>query len=181
VVEEGDGPEDPTAALSNVTVESLVAHLSALSTMYNRREVSRELAVIDLMMEKLEIGAFFPAMGEAMAKALEANTYIGTRIDEILSKIRSALGEQEFTPGTGPTGPPTPLQSNLQAADEEDARRKEQRKKRDMDRADQREAQQTEKEEALAGPVAVEAPAAPAPAAPEPAPAPAPPPPGARG
>jgi hypothetical protein len=62
-----------------------------LVTIYKKREISRQISILDIMLNKLGIGSFFPGLGEAQAKALESNQYISTRLEDMLAKLKGAL------------------------------------------------------------------------------------------
>lgn len=78
------------AALQNVTIQDVVQRLEDVSAVYKQREISRQLSIIDLMLDKLGIASFFPTLGEAAKSALESNQYVSTRIEDILSKLRGS-------------------------------------------------------------------------------------------
>jgi hypothetical protein len=79
------------AALKGVTVDDVISRLEMLVSIYNQREISRQLAILDIMMDKIGIASFFPSLGEAMSKALEANQYIGNRLAEIMAKVKGSI------------------------------------------------------------------------------------------
>lgn len=79
------------AALSNVTLNDVITRLETLANLFRTREIPRQLAIIDLMMDRLNISAFFPNLAEASSKSLESNQYALTRVEEILSKLRGAV------------------------------------------------------------------------------------------
>lgn len=87
------GTEAIERALSSVNIYDLINHLEYLSAIFKRRELSRQLAIADLMMDRLGIGSYFPSLGEASRSALDSNQYISTRVEEILSKIRGTVAQ----------------------------------------------------------------------------------------
>ncbi len=120
--------------LSSVTIEDVLERVEEVEAEYKRRETARKLSIIDLMMNRLGIGGFFPSLGESMGKALEANQYIGTRLEDIASRIRAAVEEidtsterpQFLTPES------RALRSELNKQDEiADLRREKRREKED--------------------------------------------------
>jgi hypothetical protein len=127
------------AALKNVNVNDVINRLEMLVSVYNRREISRQLAILDIMMDRLGLASFFPALGEAMSKALEANQYIGNRLQEILGKVKSSVeapGSDEWveiTPENHPQETEGVRQRLQQNIDKEEAR-KEMRKEREVAR-----------------------------------------------
>lgn len=83
------------SALSDITVEDIVKELETISTLFKDRVISKRLALIDLMMDSLGIGGYFPSLGEATRSALESNQYVSTRIEEILNRLRSGINIDE--------------------------------------------------------------------------------------
>ena len=80
-------------ALKNVKLPEVIDRLQALSRVFKNREVARQLAIIDLMLDRLGISGFFPSLAEATRSALESNQYCQSRIEEILAKLISATDE----------------------------------------------------------------------------------------
>jgi len=78
-------------ALAGVTVDDLIAKLEAVSNIFKNREVSRQLAMADIMMDQLGLASYFSNLGEATAKALESNQYCATRVDDILGKLKGSV------------------------------------------------------------------------------------------
>lgn len=127
------------AALASVKVSDVVAKLEALANIFRTREISRQLAIIDLMMDRLGIASFFPSLAEANSKTLESNQYALTRIEDILSKLRGTIESpvQDQVQLTSEQAPPAPLpdvnpealRQSLQHQQEEEKARKEQKKK----------------------------------------------------
>lgn len=129
------------AALSNVTIKDVVLRLETLANLFRTREIPRQLAIIDLMMDKLNISAFFPSLAEASSKSLESNQYALTRVEDILSKLRGSIEtpkhmELELTNENNATpSKPLPAEINNDAVrqglaqqEEADKNRKERRK-----------------------------------------------------
>ena len=140
--EEAGVPDDNTddiidAALKNVTIDDVVSRLEMLVSVYNQREISRQLAILDIMMDRLGLASFFPALGEAMSKALEANQYIGNRLEEILGKVKGSVGVPDANKWIEPTPEkPNPqtagIQQRLQQQEDEEEKRREMRKQKDL-------------------------------------------------
>lgn len=135
-------PEDNTedvidAALKGVTVEDVVKRLDMLVSIYNKREIARQLSILDIMMDRLGLSSFFPALGEAMSKALESNQYIGSRLEGVLTRIKGSMnvpGASEWiSPPIVEMNPETTgLRNDLQKKQDEEAQRKELRKQQDF-------------------------------------------------
>ena len=87
------------SALSQITMQDIISRLEVLANLFRTREIPRQLAIIDLMMDKLNVSAFFPSLAEASSKSLESNQYALTRVEDILSKLRGSIStpkEQEI-------------------------------------------------------------------------------------
>lgn len=123
-------------ALKNVNVNDVVNRLEMLVSIYNKRELSRQLGILDIMMDRLGIAAYFPSLGEAMSKALEANQYIGNRLGEILSRIKGSVdspGASEWIEVTETNNPETAgLRARLEQEKQKEDQRKELRKQQDL-------------------------------------------------
>lgn len=127
------------AALANIKVEDVIIKLEAVANIFRTREVSRQLAMIDLMMDRLGIASYFPSLAEASAKQLEGTQYALTRIEDILSKLRGSTethpDDQFDLTGPGQRIEPIPqasidnVQRNLMVEDSKEKAVKEQKKK----------------------------------------------------
>ena len=84
------------ATFESVTMSEIVAELEDISRYYKVREMPRRLARIDMMFHSKGISAYFPALAEAQNKALEANNYIATRIDDMLTKVRGSMSSENM-------------------------------------------------------------------------------------
>lgn len=153
------------AVFADTTINDIVAKLEDISKTYRTREMPRQLAFVDMMLDSKGLASFFPSLSEATNKALEANNYISTRVDDILSKLRGAMSSKE-----------TDLKGKLQEdADKEKARKQQRKEQESMEMSGKgKEKPEVEIEEDL-GPKTPKAPAAPPiPAGPAPAAAPRP-------
>ena len=134
-----DNTEDVIdAALKGVSINDVVNRLDMLVSIYNKREIARQLSILDIMMDRLGLSSFFPALGEAMSKALESNQYIGSRLEGVLTKLKGSMeipGASEWVAPTKPVelNPQTAgLRDNLKRKDEEEEERKKMRKQQDI-------------------------------------------------
>jgi hypothetical protein len=128
-------------ALKNITVPDVVRRLELLSGLFKKREIARQLAIIDMMMDRLGIGTFFPSLGEATRSALESNQYVATRIEDVLSKLRGSLDAQKSerfineelsTPSPLAPGAESVQQGLQQQEEEEEARRQKRREREEQ-------------------------------------------------
>jgi hypothetical protein len=157
------------AVFSNITVADVVAKLEDLAKIFKTREVPRQLGIVDMMLDSLGLASYFPSLSEATNKALESNNYISTRVEDILSKLRGAMGTNavDLTGGPEKENPEVAgIKGKLQEdADKEVARKKMRKEQESAELAGAgKETPEVEIQEDLA------APPAPAPAAPPKAP-----------
>ena len=82
--------KDIEEALKNVTISDLISKLDGLAQAYRIREKTRQLTVVDLMMQQLGISSYFSNLSEAINKAYDSNQYILTRVEDILARLRGA-------------------------------------------------------------------------------------------
>jgi len=133
-----DNTEDVIdAALKGVTVTDVVNRLDMLVSIYNKREIARQLSILDIMMDRLGLSSFFPALGEAMSKALESNQYIGSRLEGVLTRLKGSIevpgASQWIEPKTVEMNPETTgIRNNLQKKKDDEEQRKELRKQQDI-------------------------------------------------
>lgn len=141
VMEGADKPDDKTddvidAALSNISANDVIERLEMLLGIYNQREISRQLSILDIMMDKLGFAAFFPQLGEAMNKALESNQYIATRLADVLSKLKGSIktpSTDSWVDNTEPTSAENmQIQQNLIEQENKEEERRELRKQREI-------------------------------------------------
>src|ERR1035437_396101 len=78
----GKNPEAPKAkdfdnmidaAFSNLTIEDVVSKLEDLAKIFKTREIPRQLAIVDMMLDSLGLASYFPTLSEATNKSLESN------------------------------------------------------------------------------------------------------------
>jgi hypothetical protein len=121
-------------ALSSVNIADVIQKLENLIGLFNNRTISKELGIVDLMLDKLGLSAFFPTLGEASRSALESGTYVNTRLQEIVSKLKSSTkvesGEKiadDITPNA-PSPESAVIKQNLEQQQNEDQAKKIRRK-----------------------------------------------------
>lgn len=81
-------------AFKNLKIEDVIRKLEEIAKIFKNREISRQLSIVDLMLDRLSISTFFPSLSEAQNKSLESNQYCLTRIEDILSSLRGAVESQ---------------------------------------------------------------------------------------
>jgi hypothetical protein len=126
--DQGDAVE---GVLKNTTVSDVIKRLERLSNIFRTREVPRQLALVDMMLDSLGIGSFFPGLGEAIRSALESNSYCSTRIEDVLTKLRGSTntgGELELEGDNKPSPAVESIARNLEMRKNKDDARKKRRK-----------------------------------------------------
>lgn len=117
---------------ANVTIADIVAELESLSKVFKTREIPRRLSRADMMLDSLGLATFFPSLSEAQNKSLEANNYIATRVDDILSKLRGSMAAKKIDlqgESAAPTSPELEgVKNTLKSQDEKEKARKQMRK-----------------------------------------------------
>lgn len=119
--------------MKNVTVTDVIVELESLSKIFKTREIPRRLARADMMLDSLGLAPFFPSLSEAQNKSLEANNYIATRIDDILSKLSGSITTNEIDlQGDDSVKPEVEnLKNKLESDQEKEKQRKEMRKQQE--------------------------------------------------
>jgi hypothetical protein len=116
------------SAFANLTVADVVNKLESINNIFRNREISRQLAIVDVMLNRLGIAAYFPTLGESINKQLEANNYCLTRVEDILSKLRSSMGTKSVDLEGTPDEPNSQLAQTLDNAEKKEKSKKEMRK-----------------------------------------------------
>lgn len=160
---------------AGLKINDVIEKLEELSKIFKVREIPRQLSIIDMMLDRLGLSTYFPALAEATNKALESNNYISTRIDEVLSKLRGSLPVEhlDLTKENSPTSEEVMQVKEELQQDQDNAKAKKDMKKKMEDEAlEAQMAPEIEVQEDLSKPLETPAP----PAAPPPPPPAAPPP-----
>jgi hypothetical protein len=165
------------SAFQQLTVADVVHKLEALTKVFQVREIPRQLSIIDMMLDRLGLASYFPTLGECVGKAHENNNYIGSRLDDILARLRGSITKHDIDlGGTEPTPVPGAEQAAVALQQESDAEKNRKKMRKDLANKDlERVSKPTptlEVAEDLAQPMAPAATPA-TPATPPPAPAPA--------
>ncbi|MFA5048453.1 MAG: hypothetical protein WC516_05530 [Patescibacteria group bacterium] len=80
----------------SLSVQDVLGVLEPLAKKLGEREFVRALSKADMMLDSMNIASHFPELGEAQAKALELNIYVGTRLEKIINKLKGGLkGEKK--------------------------------------------------------------------------------------
>jgi len=116
------------SAFANLTVMDVIKKLEDVNKIFRTREISRQLAIVDVMLGRMGLAPYFPQLGEATTKQLEANQYCLSRIEDILSKLRGTqqTGEIDLTHEDQPKNEgATQIAQNLEQSEQKDKAKKE--------------------------------------------------------
>ena len=116
------------AMLANVTIADIVAELEDLSKIFKVREIPRRLSLVDMMLDSKGLASYFPSLSEAQNKALDANNYISTRVEDILSKLRGSMGASDIDLKGGGGNEASPEVSGIKGKLEQDEAKEKARK-----------------------------------------------------
>lgn len=167
------------AAFDKLTIQDLLIKLQEIQQIFNRKEISKQLSLADLMFSKLGLTQYFPNFAEVQQKTLDATNYASTRLVDIISKLQSGIGINANTidiSGENQSDSPDVniLRQNLENTDKRERERKQLRKEVENKQIQEKAEKPELTVENPAGELAAEQPVVEAPAAPKPAPAVAP-------
>jgi hypothetical protein len=119
------------SALANVSENDVIAKLEDIAKIFKTREIPRQLALVDMMLDSLGLASYFPTLSEAINKSLESNNYVSTRLEDIISRLRGGVAGKNIdlkgdqAPRAGSTA------KNLQEQDNKEQARKKMRKEQE--------------------------------------------------
>lgn len=153
------------SAFSNLTVADVVKKLDDVNKIFRNREVSRQLAIVDVMLDQLGLAPYFPSLAEANAKMLDTNQYCLTRLEDVLSKLRGTMptSDIDLTNKDQKLAPESEaIRSALQQEEKKDKQRKEVKKqlqdKSELEKATKPQGEVEGAPQELAQPAQIEAP-----------------------
>ena len=89
--DEGKKPAKDENPYADATANDILDILEPLMKRFKEREVVRQLSKADMMMDALNIVSYFPELGEAVGRLIETDSYVGTRLEKIIGKLRGGL------------------------------------------------------------------------------------------
>jgi hypothetical protein len=84
--------ENPYAG---ATANDILEVLEPLMKRFKEREIVRQLSKADMMMDAMNIVSYFPELGEAIGRLIETDSYVGTRLEKVIGKLRGGLREDK--------------------------------------------------------------------------------------
>lgn len=91
--EEKSKPDKDENPYAGSTAKDILEILEPLMRRFKEREIVRQLSKVDMMMDALNIVSYFPELGEAIGRLIETDSYVGTRLEKIIGKLRGGLRE----------------------------------------------------------------------------------------
>jgi len=98
-------PKKDENPYAGATTKDILEVLEPLMKRFKEREIVRQLSKADMMMDALNIVSYFPELGEAIGRLIETDSYVGTRLEKVIGKLRGGLKEEE---GKGKKKPEPP-------------------------------------------------------------------------
>lgn len=121
-------------ALQNVTIDDVIRKVENILSVYKRRELTRQLSTVDFMLDRLGLSSYFDNISEIVNKSSDANSYIATRLEDVLARLKGALTSNtvDLNPPEGPINPEAlKVKQNLENQDNAEREKKELRNKVD--------------------------------------------------
>jgi len=96
----------PQGALGNV--QNIINRLEAISKALKSRDMIRELAGIDILLNEMGMASYFPELTDAQAKLIESFGYASNKVEGIVAKLRGS-GVSKPAPAAPEAPAPAPM------------------------------------------------------------------------
>jgi hypothetical protein len=94
---------------SNANVKNIIAKLEAVSKELAARNLIRELAIADILLNNIGMAAIFPELSLAQSKLIEGFGYASNKVEDVLARLRGTE-QPKIEPAPLPTAPaPQPV------------------------------------------------------------------------
>ena len=100
-------PDLPQGSPVQINTTTVINRLEGLSKILKSRDLVRELASIDILLNEMGIASYFPELTDAQAKLIESFGYASNKIESIIAKMRGGGQTKPKQPGM-PGAPQTP-------------------------------------------------------------------------
>ena len=84
-----DQPNLP-AGVPAVNIKGIIDRLAGLSKTLKSRDMIRELASIDILLNELGLASYFPELTDAQSKLIESYGYASNKVESIIAKLRGS-------------------------------------------------------------------------------------------
>jgi hypothetical protein len=85
-----DQPNLPIGAGKTFSIKTIIDRLEGLSKILKSRDMIRELASIDILLNELGMASYFPELTDAQAKLIEAYGYASNKAESMIAKLRGS-------------------------------------------------------------------------------------------
>jgi hypothetical protein len=116
-VGESDLPDMPPGK-PKLTIKTIIDRLEGLSKVLKSRDMIRELASIDILLNEMGMSSYFPELTDAQSKLIEAFGYASNKVESVVAKLRGSgatntVEQQTVMPQLQqqPKPPPTPIKT----------------------------------------------------------------------
>ena len=96
-------PNLPTDSASMINIQTIIARLDGVNKRLASRDLIRELASVDILLNEIGLASYFPELSLAQSKLIEAFGYANNKVEDVTARLR----------GTGTSKPvklePVPL------------------------------------------------------------------------
>lgn len=83
-------PDLPPQSAQMSTIQTIIDRLESISKSLKSRDMIRELASIDILLNDLGMASYFPELTDAQAKMIESFGYASNKIENIIAKLRGS-------------------------------------------------------------------------------------------
>jgi hypothetical protein len=111
VVESLPAPEPSQPSSPDVNLSMVLERLEGLTKMLKSRDLIRDMASADILLNELGLASYFPELGDSQSKLIEAFSYASNRVEAIVSKLRGtgkSMSKAPSIPGPKPGSIPGP-------------------------------------------------------------------------
>jgi len=107
-VGEPNKPNLPANSAPMFTITTIIDRLEGVSKLLKSRDMIRELASIDILLNELGMASYFPELTDAQSKMIEAFGYASNKVESIVAKLRGSgtSKTKDITKNVPPASPP---------------------------------------------------------------------------
>jgi hypothetical protein len=119
------------SAFDSLTIDDLLKKLQDINIIFTNKEISKQLALADLMFSRLGLTPYFSNFSEVQQKNLDCINYSSTRMTDIIATLQGSLGKGKIDISKQPdSNDPEAqlLKRHLENEEQKDKEKKETRK-----------------------------------------------------
>jgi len=105
-------PNLPQQGEQLIDVQTIIARLEGIGKELKSRNMIRELASIDILLNEIGLSSYFPELSLAQSKLIEAFGYSSSKVEDIVAKLRGS-GQAPSAPVSTPVQPKPPSQLEM--------------------------------------------------------------------